>query len=375
MRERWFGATGQRVPEIAVEGELELPDDVLWLETAGPDELRQAHAAGRPVAAHADTPEGVKEALAHPEVACVLVPPARRDLLELDLTRAHVRQHRRRDLLDRRVRPRRRPVGRGDAVEVPRRRLGRAVGRAARRRDRDAVVREPALRARRAGAAPRRACPPRRSSTRLTAADEGRAQRQVGVVDGAGRSGDVHRGGVPRRGPAAAPAPATQRRGTSSSRRRPSTRSPTRSRRQRGKPLADGCSTASPRRRPQAATGAASSPPRSSSSSRTAATRASPTSLVDLRVDDHERPIEELRRLYGIHTGALRRDAARRSGSRSTTRSRAELRERLAELGYDGRARAERFTDVGRERRTSRSASTASSGSTRSCWRQLREAR
>jgi hypothetical protein len=38
------------------------------------------------VAAHADTPEGVKEALAHPEVACVLVPPRRRDLLELDLT-------------------------------------------------------------------------------------------------------------------------------------------------------------------------------------------------------------------------------------------------------------------------------------------------
>ena len=86
MRERWLGATGQRVPEIAVEGEVELPGDVLWLETAAPDELRQAHAAGRPVAAHADTPEGVKEALAHPEVACVLVPTRRRDLLELDLT-------------------------------------------------------------------------------------------------------------------------------------------------------------------------------------------------------------------------------------------------------------------------------------------------
>lgn len=86
MRERWLGATGQRVPEIAVEGELELPDDVLWLETVGPDELSQAHAAGRPVAAHADTPEGVKQALAYPQVACVLVPPRRRDLLDLDLT-------------------------------------------------------------------------------------------------------------------------------------------------------------------------------------------------------------------------------------------------------------------------------------------------
>jgi len=86
VRERWLGATGQRVPEIAIEGELELPDDVLWMETAGPDELRPAHAAGRPVVARADTPEGVKEALAHPEVACVLVPPECRDLLDLDLT-------------------------------------------------------------------------------------------------------------------------------------------------------------------------------------------------------------------------------------------------------------------------------------------------
>ena len=56
MRERWLGATGIRVPEIAVEGELELPGDVLWLESASADELHAAHAAGRPVVAHADTP-------------------------------------------------------------------------------------------------------------------------------------------------------------------------------------------------------------------------------------------------------------------------------------------------------------------------------
>jgi hypothetical protein len=86
VRERWLGATGVRVPEIAIEGELELPDDVLWLEEASPEELRAAHSAGTPVAAHADTPEGVRAALSHPEVACVVVPPGRRDLLELDLT-------------------------------------------------------------------------------------------------------------------------------------------------------------------------------------------------------------------------------------------------------------------------------------------------
>lgn len=85
MRERWLGATGVRVPEIAVDGELELPGDVLWLEDVDAEGLRAAHAAGRPVAAHADTAEGVKAALAHPEVACVLVPPAQRALLDLDL--------------------------------------------------------------------------------------------------------------------------------------------------------------------------------------------------------------------------------------------------------------------------------------------------
>jgi hypothetical protein len=86
MRERWLGATGVRVPEIAVEGELDLPDGVLWLEDADEEEIHAAHQAGRPVVARASTPEGVKAALAHPEVASVLIPPQRRDLLDLDLT-------------------------------------------------------------------------------------------------------------------------------------------------------------------------------------------------------------------------------------------------------------------------------------------------
>ena len=86
MRERWLGATGLRVPEIAVDGELELPTDVLWAEEVDDEAVKAAHAAGRPIAAHASTPEQVKAALARPEVACVLVPPERRDLLDLDLT-------------------------------------------------------------------------------------------------------------------------------------------------------------------------------------------------------------------------------------------------------------------------------------------------
>ncbi len=87
MRERWLGATGRKVPEIAVEGELALPEHVLLVDdVTDVERLRLAHEAGTPVVARANTAEQVKAALARPEVACVLVPPARRELLELDLT-------------------------------------------------------------------------------------------------------------------------------------------------------------------------------------------------------------------------------------------------------------------------------------------------
>jgi hypothetical protein len=87
VRERWLGATGRKVPELAVEGELELPPETLVVDdVADAEPLRRAHEAGRPIVARAATPEQVKAALARPEVASVLVPPARRDLLDLDLT-------------------------------------------------------------------------------------------------------------------------------------------------------------------------------------------------------------------------------------------------------------------------------------------------
>jgi hypothetical protein len=86
VRERWFGATGQQVPEIAVEGEDDIPlDDALVL--AGIDDvgrLEEAHAQGVPVVVRATTAEAVRAALERPEVACVLVPPEQRDLRELD---------------------------------------------------------------------------------------------------------------------------------------------------------------------------------------------------------------------------------------------------------------------------------------------------
>jgi hypothetical protein len=84
VRERWFGATGRRVPEIALEGTFAL-DGALVLDSVADEEaLRQAHDAGRPVVVRAASAADVKQALARPEVACALVTdPA---LLELDLT-------------------------------------------------------------------------------------------------------------------------------------------------------------------------------------------------------------------------------------------------------------------------------------------------
>ena len=84
MRERGFGATGRRVPELALEGELDL-DDALVLDSVDDVELlRRAHAEGRPVVVRAGDAAGIKRALSRPEVASVLVPTP--ELRDLDLT-------------------------------------------------------------------------------------------------------------------------------------------------------------------------------------------------------------------------------------------------------------------------------------------------
>lgn len=56
--------------------------------------------------------------------------------------------------------------------------------------------------------------------------------------------------------------------------------------------------------------------------------------VVDLRVDDHERPIEELRRLHGIHD-ALFGKTPRDRWLPVDDELRAELSERLGRLGYE----------------------------------------
>jgi uncharacterized Ntn-hydrolase superfamily protein len=59
--------------------------------------------------------------------------------------------------------------------------------------------------------------------------------------------------------------------------------------------------------------------------------------LVDLRVDEHERPIEELRRIYGIHR-RLFEVSPREDWLPLDGELQAEVRERLAALGHDSLA-------------------------------------
>ena len=78
MRDRWFGATGRRVPEIAVVGELELGDALVLDDVADEAVLKEAHEQGRAVVVRADSAASVKAGLARPEVSSVLVPESKR---------------------------------------------------------------------------------------------------------------------------------------------------------------------------------------------------------------------------------------------------------------------------------------------------------
>jgi hypothetical protein len=72
------------VPELALEGSLDLEGALVLDDVDDETSLREAHAQGTPVVVRAASPEAVKVALARPEVACVLVPTE--ELLALDLT-------------------------------------------------------------------------------------------------------------------------------------------------------------------------------------------------------------------------------------------------------------------------------------------------
>jgi len=86
LRTRWFGATHQQVPQLALEGEIEFPAEPLVLDELDDATLRKAHEDGTPVVVRADSEAKVLAALARPEVACVLVPT--KELTEIDLIEA-----------------------------------------------------------------------------------------------------------------------------------------------------------------------------------------------------------------------------------------------------------------------------------------------
>ena len=83
MRERWFGASGRKVPEIVLEGTVDLGDALVLDDVSDVRAIHDAHHAGTPVVVRCATAEEVHAALSLGPVACALV----RDeaLLSLDL--------------------------------------------------------------------------------------------------------------------------------------------------------------------------------------------------------------------------------------------------------------------------------------------------
>ena len=83
MRERWFGATGRKVPAIVLEGTVDL-DGALVLEDASDVvAIHEAHHAGTPIVVRCSSAEDVHAALSLGPVSCALVTDEA--LLELDL--------------------------------------------------------------------------------------------------------------------------------------------------------------------------------------------------------------------------------------------------------------------------------------------------
>ena len=83
MRERWFGATGRKVPEIALEGTVDLEGALVLDDVSDLKAIHEAHHAGTPVVVRCSTADAVHAALSLGPVACALV--ADQSLLALDL--------------------------------------------------------------------------------------------------------------------------------------------------------------------------------------------------------------------------------------------------------------------------------------------------
>jgi hypothetical protein len=83
MRERWFGATGRKVPEIALEGTVDLTGALVLDDVSDAAAIHRAHHEGVPVVVRCRSAEEVYAALSLGPVACALVTDEA--LLALDL--------------------------------------------------------------------------------------------------------------------------------------------------------------------------------------------------------------------------------------------------------------------------------------------------
>jgi uncharacterized Ntn-hydrolase superfamily protein len=327
MRERWFGATGRKVPQIAVEGELDV-DGALVFDDVDDEALRAAFDEGKPIVVRAASAEAVLHALKRPEVASVLVPAGRRELLDLDLIKLTYGTYSIAacdlDASQWGVATQSKFLAVGSVVTWAEPHAG-AVATQAYANPRYgpeglALLRE--------------GLTAEEVVERLTSADDGREHRQLGVVDREGRGAtftgsECHDWAGGRTGPGfAAQGNILVSAETVDALAETFERTA-------GSPLADrllGCLDAA-----QAAGG-------DSRGQQSAALLVVEKDggyanlsdvVIDLRVDDHERPLEELRRLYGLHQ-AIYGQTPREEWVAVDEQLGDELRERLARLGYEG---------------------------------------
>jgi hypothetical protein len=83
MRQRWFGATGRKVPEIALEGTIDIDGALVLDDVSDVSTIHEAHHAGTPIVVRCTSAADVYAALTLGPVACALVTDEA--LLDLDL--------------------------------------------------------------------------------------------------------------------------------------------------------------------------------------------------------------------------------------------------------------------------------------------------
>ena len=327
MRERWFGSTGRKVPQIAVEGELDV-DGALVLDDLDDAALSRSFEAGRPVVVRAGSADEVLQALKRPEVSSVLVPSDHRELLDIDLIKMTYGTYSIAacDL----------EAGQwGVATQSKFLAVGSLVpwaephvGAVATQAYANPRYGPQGLELLRGGVEAEEVV------KQLIEADEGREHRQLGVVDRDGRAAtytgsECHDWAGGRTGDGyAAQGNILVSQDTVNALAETFERTS-------GTPLAErllDCLDAA-----QAAGG-------DSRGQQSAALLVVERDggyanlsdvLVDLRVDEHERPLEELRRIYGLHQ-AIFGETPREEWLPVDEELDAELRERLARLGFDG---------------------------------------